>query len=318
LCILNASWFLKGYDSMIKQRTLKNAIRTTGVGLHTGKKIYLTLLPGEIDSGIIFRRIDINPPVEIKATAHNVGETTLSTCLIAGDVRVSTVEHILSAMAGLGIDNAVVELDAPEVPIMDGSAGPFVFLLQSAGVQEQDAYKKFVRVLKEVTLKDGDKVATFLPFDGFKVNFSIAFDLPVFQGRNLETTVDFSSGSFVKEISRARTFGFMHEIEYLRSKGLAQGGSMDNAIVVDEYRILNEDGLRYEDEFVKHKVLDAIGDLYLLGNSLLCEYRAHKSGHSLNNRALRLLMEQKDAWEYVTFDDERSSPITYSKAASAA
>jgi len=303
---------------MIKQRTLKNAIRATGVGLHTGQKIYLTLLPGEIDSGIIFRRVDLNPPVEIKATAHNVGETTLSTCLISGDVRVSTVEHILSAMAGLGIDNAVVELDAPEIPIMDGSAGPFVFLLQSAGIQEQPAPKKFVRVLKEVTLKDGDKVASFLPFDGFKVNFSIAFDLPVFQGRNLETTVDFSSSSFVKEISRARTFGFMHEIEYLRSKGLAQGGSMDNAIVVDEYRILNEDGLRYEDEFVKHKVLDAIGDLYLLGNSLLCEYRAHKSGHSLNNRALRLLIEQTDAWEYVTFEDEFSAPIRYSKAASAA
>lgn len=303
---------------MIRQRTLKNAVRATGVGLHTGQKIYLTLLPGEIDSGIIFRRTDLNPPVEIKATAHNVGETTLSTCLISGDVRVSTVEHILSAMAGLGIDNAVVELDAPEVPIMDGSAGPFIFLLQSAGVQEQDAPKKFVRVLKEVTLKDGDKVATFLPFDGFKVNFSIAFDLPVFQGRNLETTVDFSSKTFVQEISRARTFGFMHEIEYLRSKGLAQGGSMDNAIVVDEYRILNEDGLRYEDEFVKHKVLDAIGDLYLLGNSLLCEYRAHKSGHSLNNRALRLLMEQRDAWEYVTFQDEQSAPITFSRAASAA
>lgn len=303
---------------MIKQRTLKNTIRATGVGLHTGQKIYLTLHPADIDTGIIFRRVDLNPPVEIKATAHNVGETTLSTCLIVGDVRVSTVEHILSAMAGLGIDNALVELDAPEVPIMDGSAGPFVFLLQSAGIQEQPAYKKFVRVLKEVTLKDGDKVATFLPFDGFKVNFSIAFDLPVFQGRNLETTVDFSSGSFVKDISRARTFGFMHEIEYLRSKGLAQGGSMDNAIVVDEYRILNEDGLRYEDEFVKHKVLDAIGDLYLLGNSLLCEYRAHKSGHSLNNRALRLLMEQKDAWEYVTFDEASDVPIAYSQAASAA
>jgi len=303
---------------MIKQRTLKNTIRATGVGLHTGQKIYLTLHPADIDTGIIFRRVDLNPPVEIKATAHNVGETTLSTCLIAGDVRISTVEHILSAMAGLGIDNALVELDAPEIPIMDGSAGPFVFLLQSAGIQEQSAPKKFVRVLKEVTLKDGDKVATFLPFNGFKVNFSIAFDLPVFQGRNLETTVDFSSGSFVKEISRARTFGFMHEIEYLRSKGLAQGGSMDNAIVVDEYRILNEDGLRYEDEFVKHKVLDAIGDLYLLGNSLLCEYRAHKSGHSLNNRALRLLMEQKDAWEYVTFDEASDAPIAYSQAATAA
>ena len=303
---------------MIKQRTLKNAVRSTGVGLHTGKKIYLTLLPGEVDTGIIFRRVDLNPPVEIKATAKNVGETTLSTCLISGDVRVSTVEHILSAMAGMGIDNAVVELDAAEVPIMDGSASPFVFLLQSAGIQEQSAPKKFVRVLKEVTLKDGDKVASFLPFEGFKVNFSIAFDLPVFQGRNLETTVDFSSSAFVKDISRARTFGFMHEIEYLRSKGLAQGGSMDNAIVVDEYRILNEDGLRYEDEFVKHKVLDAIGDLYLLGNSLLCEYRAHKSGHSLNNRALRLLMDQEDAWEYVTFEDEINVPITYLTANTAA
>ena len=303
---------------MIKQRTLKNAIRTTGVGLHTGQKIYLTLLPGEIDSGIIFRRVDLSPPVEIKATAKNVGETTLTTCLISGDVRVSTVEHILSAMAGMGIDNAVVELDAPEIPIMDGSASPFVFLLQSAGVQEQSAYKKFVRVLKEVTLRDGDKVASFLPFEGFKVNFSIAFDLPVFQGRSLETTIDFSSKVFVKDISRARTFGFMHEIEYLRSKGLAQGGSMDNAIVVDEYRILNEDGLRYEDEFVKHKVLDAIGDLYLLGHSLLCEYKAHKSGHSLNNRALRLLMDQEDAWEYVTFEDEKLVPIQYLNVASAA
>jgi len=303
---------------MIKQRTLKNAVRATGVGLHTGQKIYLTLLPGDIDSGIVFRRVDLNPPVEIKATAKNVGETTLSTCLVQDGVRVSTIEHLLSAMAGLGIDNAVVELNSAEVPIMDGSAGPFVFLLQSAGVQEQNAPKKFVRVLKEVTLKDGDKVASFLPYEGFKVNFSIAFDLPVFQGRSLETTVDFSSGSFVKHISRARTFGFMHEIEYLRSKGLAQGGSMDNAIVVDEYRILNEDGLRYEDEFVKHKVLDAIGDLYLLGNSLLCEYRAHKSGHSLNNRALRLLIDQPDTWEFVIFEDETSAPISYSPAMSAA
>lgn len=301
---------------MIRQRTLKNAIRATGVGLHTGQKIYLTLLPGEIDSGIIFRRVDLDPPVEIEAKAANVGETTLSTCLMNGEVRVSTVEHLLSAMAGLGIDNAVIELNAPEVPIMDGSAGPFVFLLQSAGIQEQKAPKKFVRVLKEVTIKDGDKVASFIPFDGFKVTFSIAFDLPVFQGRTLETSVDFSSTSFIKEISRARTFGFMHEIEYLRSKGLAQGGSMDNAIVVDEYRILNEDGLRYEDEFVKHKVLDAIGDLYLLGNSLIGEYRAHKSGHSLNNRTLRLLMEQTDAWEFVTFEDEKLAPISYARAIS--
>jgi UDP-3-O-[3-hydroxymyristoyl] N-acetylglucosamine deacetylase len=296
---------------MIKQRTLKNSIRTTGVGLHTGDKIHLTLLPAPIDSGIVFRRVDLNPPVEIKATAKNVGETTLSTCLIKDDVRVSTVEHLMSAMAGMGIDNALVELTGPEIPIMDGSAGPFVFLIQSAGVQEQNAPKKFVRIKKEVTLKDGDKFATFVPFNGFKVSFSIEFDHPVFKDRRPQTELDFSSSSFVKDISRARTFGFMHEIEYLRSKGLARGGSMENAIVVDQYRILNEEGLRFEDEFVKHKVLDAIGDLYMLGNSLICEYKAHKSGHSLNNRALRLLLEQPDAWEVVTFDEGQAVPITY-------
>lgn len=303
---------------MIKQRTLKNSIRTTGVGLHTGDKIHLTLLPAPIDSGIVFRRVDLNPPVEIKAAAKNVGETTLSTCLIKDDVRVSTVEHLMSAMAGMGIDNAIVELTGPEIPIMDGSAGPFVFLIQSAGVQEQNAPKKFVRIKKEVTLSDGDKFATFLPFDGFKVSFSIEFDHPVFKDRRPQTELDFSSSSFVKDISRARTFGFMHEIEYLRSKGLARGGSMDNAIVVDQYRILNEEGLRFEDEFVKHKVLDAIGDLYMLGNSLICEYKAHKSGHSLNNRALRLLLEQPEAWEIVTFDENQQVPITYIKPIAAA
>ncbi len=303
---------------MIKQRTLKNAIRTTGVGLHTGDQIHLTLLPAPVDTGRVFRRVDLSPPVEIKATAHNVGETTLSTCLIKDDVRVSTVEHLMSAMAGLGIDNAIVELNAPEIPIMDGSAGPFVFLIQSAGVQEQNAPKKFLRVKKEVTLKDGDKFATFTPFDGFKVSFSIEFDHPVFKDRRPQAELDFSSSTFVKDISRARTFGFMHEIEYLRSKGLARGGSMDNAIVVDQYRILNEDGLRFEDEFVRHKVLDAIGDLYMLGNSLLCEYKAHKSGHSLNNRALRLLLDQPDAWEWVTFDEKQQLPIAYMSPIAAA
>lgn len=296
---------------MIKQRTLKNAIRTTGVGLHTGDQIHLTLLPAPVDTGIVFRRVDLNPSVEIKATAKNVGETTLSTCLIKDDVRVSTVEHLMSALAGLGIDNAIVELNAPEIPIMDGSAGPFVFLIQSAGVQEQNAPKKFVRIKKEVTLWDGDKFASFLPFDGFKVSFSIEFDHPVFRDRRPHTELEFSSSTFVKDISRARTFGFMHEIEYLRSKGLARGGSMDNAIVVDQYKILNEDGLRFEDEFVKHKVLDAIGDLYMLGNSLICEYKAHKSGHSLNNRALRLLLEQSEAWELITFEESQELPIAY-------
>lgn len=298
---------------MIKQRTLKNAIRATGVGLHTGEKIYLTLLPAPVDTGIVFRRVDLDPVVEIQAKAENVGDTTLSTTLVKGDVRVSTVEHLLSAIAGMGIDNAVVEVSAPEVPIMDGSAGPFVFLIQSAGIEEQNAPKKFIRIKRPVVVEDGDKIASFLPFDGFKVSFSIDFDHPVFKGRTLEASVDFSSTSFVKEVSRARTFGFMHEIEYLRSKGLAKGGSVDNAIVVDEYRILNEDGLRYEDEFVKHKILDAIGDLYLLGNSLIGEFRAHKSGHALNNKSLRQLIAQKDAWEVVTFEDESKAPISYVK-----
>ncbi|GAA5444242.1 UDP-3-O-acyl-N-acetylglucosamine deacetylase [Microbulbifer sp. NBRC 101763] len=298
---------------MIKQRTLKNAIRATGVGLHTGKKVVLTLKPAPVDTGIVFRRTDLDPVVEIEARAENVGDTLLSTTLVKGDVRIATVEHLLSAMAGLGIDNAVVELSAQEVPIMDGSAGPFVFLIQSAGIQEQSAPKKFLRIKKPITVEEGDKVASFLPFDGFKVSFTIDFDHPVFQGRNLTSSVDFSSTSFVKEVSRARTFGFMHEIEYLRSKGLVQGGSVDNAIVIDQYRILNEGGLRYEDEFVKHKILDAIGDLYLLGTSLIGEFKAFKSGHSLNNKSLRHLMTQKDAWEMVTFEGEQEAPISYIK-----
>jgi UDP-3-O-[3-hydroxymyristoyl] N-acetylglucosamine deacetylase len=296
---------------MIRQRTLRNTIRATGIGLHTGEKVYLTLKPAPVDSGIIFRRSDLSPPVEIAATAENVGETRLSTTLVEGDVRVSTVEHLLSAMAGLGIDNAIIEVSAPEVPIMDGSAGPFVFLIQSAGIEEQSAAKKFIRIKKEITVKQGDKVASFLPYDGFKVTFTIDFDHPVFRGRKVNASMDFSSTSFVKEISRARTFGFMHEMEFLRAQGLARGGSVDNAIVVDEYRILNEDGLRYEDEFVKHKILDAIGDLYLLGKSLIGEFRAHKSGHALNNALLRQLLVQRDAWEMVTFADADMAPISY-------
>ena len=302
---------------MIKQRTLRNEIRATGVGLHTGEKVYLTLKPAAPDTGIVFRRVDLDPVVEIEARAKNVGDTRLSTALVKGDVKVSTVEHLLSAMAGLGIDNAYVELSAPEVPIMDGSAGPFVFLIQSAGITEQDAAKKFIRIKREVTVEIDDKIASFLPFDGFKVAFTIDFDHPVFKGRKVHAEVDFSSTSFVKEISRARTFGFMHEIEYLRSQGLARGGSVDNAIVVDEYRILNEDGLRYEDEFVKHKILDAIGDLYLLGNSLIGEFRAVKSGHALNNAVLRKLISEQDAWEVVTFDDPRDAPISYVSPVSA-
>ncbi|MDO8861402.1 UDP-3-O-acyl-N-acetylglucosamine deacetylase [Haliea sp. E1-2-M8] len=297
---------------MIRQRTLRNAIKATGVGLHTGEKVYLTLCPAPINAGIVFRRVDLDPVVEIPARAENVRDTTLSTTLIANGEKVSTVEHLLSAMAGLGIDNAFIDVSASEVPIMDGSAGPFVFLIQSAGIEEQNAAKKFIRIKRPVTVEDGDKTASFLPFDGFKVSFSIDFDHPVFRERSPHAEIDFSSTSFVKEVSRARTFGFMHEIEYLRSQGLARGGSVDNAIVVDEYRILNQDGLRYDDEFVKHKILDAIGDLYLLGYGVIGEYRAHKSGHALNNASLRALIAQPDAWEMVTFDDEATAPISYS------
>ena len=303
---------------MIRQRTLKNTIRATGVGLHSGEKVYLTLKPAPVDAGIVFRRTDLDPVVEIRACAENVGETMLSTTLVKDGVRVATVEHLLSAMAGLGIDNCFVELSAAEVPIMDGSAGPFVFLLQSAGFEEQDAAKRFIRIKREVTLEEGDKKATFLPFDGFKVSFGIDFDHPVFKGRAQTATVDFSSTSFVKEVSRARTFGFMHDIENLRAMNLALGGSVDNAIVVDDYKILNEDGLRYDDEFVKHKLLDAIGDLYQLGNSLIGEFRGIKSGHDLNNKLLRKLRAEEDAWEVVTFDDEATAPISYMKPVLAA
>ena len=303
---------------MIRQRTLKNVIRATGVGLHTGEKVYLTVRPAPANAGIVFRRVDLDPVVEIPAGADKVGETTLSTTLVQDGVKVGTVEHLLSAMAGLGIDNAYVELSAPEVPIMDGSAGPFVFLLQSAGIKEQDAAKKFIRIKKEVTVREDDKVATFKPFDGFKVTFSIEFDHPVFEDRNQVASIDFSSTSFVKEVARARTFGFMRDIEFLRSQNLALGGSVDNAIVVDEYRILNEDGLRYDDEFVKHKMLDAIGDLYQLGHSLIGEFVGHKSGHALNNALLRELLKQEDAWELVTFEDAENAPISYVKPVMAA
>ena len=296
---------------MIRQRTLRNTIRATGVGLHTGDKVYLTLRPAPVNTGIVFRRVDLDPVVEIPAQAHSVGETTLSSTLLKGDVRVSTVEHLMSAFAGLGIDNCYVELSSPEVPIMDGSAGPFVFLIQSAGIEEQKAAKRFIRIKRPVTVVDGEKEATFLPYDGFKISFTIDFDHPVFRDRSPHAEIDFSTTSFVKEVSRARTFGFMHEIEYLRSKGLARGGSVDNAIVIDQYRILNEGGLRYEDEFVRHKILDAIGDLYLLGYGLVGEFRAYKSGHALNNRVLRELIAQRDAWEMVTFEDTVEAPVTY-------
>ncbi len=303
---------------MINQRTLKNVIRATGVGLHTGDKVYLTLRPAAPNTGIVFRRVDLEHSVELLARPENVIDTTLSTTLGRDGVRVSTVEHLLSAMAGLGVDNAYVDISAPEVPIMDGSAGPFVFLIQSAGVEEQPVPKQFMRIKRTIRVDDGDKWAQFEPCEGFKVSFGIEFNHPVFKECTTEATVDFSTTSFVKEVSRARTFGFMRDLERLRENNLARGGTLDNAIVVDDYRIVNEDGLRYEDEFVKHKILDAIGDLYLLGYSLIGAFSGYKSGHALNNRLLRALLEDKSAWEMVTFDDSVDVPIIYMQPVSVA
>ncbi len=296
---------------MIKQRTLKNVIRATGVGLHTGKKVYLVLRPAPANTGIVFRRVDLEPPVGIKATPNNVGDTSLATTLVKGDVRIATVEHLLSAFAGFGVDNAYVDLSADEVPIMDGSAGPFVFLIQSAGVEEQNAVKRYIRIRRTVRVEDGDKWAMVGPFKGFKVGFTIEFDHPVFNDRDGFAEIDFSTTSFVKEVSRARTFGFQRDVELLQERNLALGGSLDNAVVVDDYRILNEDGLRYNDEFVKHKILDAIGDLYLLGHSLVGAFRGYKSGHALNNRLLKALLADSEAWELVSYKDEVEVPISF-------
>jgi UDP-3-O-[3-hydroxymyristoyl] N-acetylglucosamine deacetylase len=302
---------------MLMQRTLKSAIRATGIGLHTGRKVYMTLRPAAANTGIVFRRVDLDPPVDVVGDALNVGETTLGTTLVQGDVKVATVEHLLAAMAGLGIDNARVDLTAPEVPIMDGSAAPFVFLLQSAGIAEQDAPKQFVRIRKAVRVEDGDKWAEFRPYAGFRVNFRIDFDHAVFKRHTQHASVDFSSTSFLKEVSRARTFGFVREIEALRSRNLTLGGNMGNAIVLDDFRVLNEDGLRFEDEFVKHKILDAIGDLYLLGHALIGEYTGYKSGHALNNRLLRTLRASTGASEVVTFENSGKAPIAFLAPAAA-
>ena len=300
---------------MLRQRTLKTAIRATGVGLHTGEKVYMTLRPAAENSGVTFRRVDLDQPVDIPADATLVGETMLGTTLIKDGVKVATVEHLMSALAGLGIDNLNVDLSAPEVPIMDGSAGPFVFLLQSAGIEEQHAAKKFVRIKKKIRIEEDDKWAEFKPFNGFKVNFNIAFNHPVFNKLSQSASIDFSSTSFLKEVSRARTFCFLRDVETLRARNLTLGGSMDNAIVLDDYRILNEDGLRYANEFVIHKILDAIGDIYLLGHSLIGEFSAHKSGHDLNNKLLRAMLEDKSVWEEVTFSDPKKAPISYATPA---
>ena len=296
---------------MIKQRTLKNMIRATGVGLHTGEKVYMTLRPAAVNTGIVFRRVDLPVPVEIKAEAHAVGDTRLSSSLEKNGVKVSTIEHLMSAFAGLGIDNAYVDLTAAEVPIMDGSAGPFVFLLQSAGIEEQSALKKYIRVKKSVHVMEGDKWVRFDPYHGFKLSFGIDFNHPAFAQAGKTVTIDFADTSYIKEVSRARTFGFMQDVETLRSHGLALGGSFDNAIVMDEYRILNSDGLRYDNEFVKHKVLDAIGDLYLLGYPLIGAFSGFKSGHALNNRLSRCLLEDTQAWEFVTFDKPEQVPEAF-------
>jgi len=296
---------------MINQRTLKNVIRATGVGIHSGEKVFMTLRPAPVNTGIIFRRTDLDPVMEVPAFATHVGDTSMNTSLEQNGVRVSTVEHLMSAFAGLGIDNAYVDLSNAEVPIMDGSAGPFVFLIQSAGIEEQSAAKRFIRILKPVEARLDDKWARFDPFDGFRVSFKIDFNHPVFRSHQSFASVDFSTTSYLKEIARARTFGFMRDIEMLRERNLVLGGSMDNAVVLDDYRVLNEDGLRYEDEFVKHKVLDAIGDLYLLGHGLIGAFSGYKSGHELNNILLRKLLDQPSAWEEVTFDDSEAIPVSY-------
>ena len=302
---------------MIKQRTLKNVIRATGVGIHTGEKVLMTLRPAAVDTGIVFRRVDLDPVADIPANALNVGDTSMNTTLEHDGARVSTVEHLLSALAGLGIDNCYVDLSSAEVPIMDGSAGPFVFLVQSAGIEEQSLAKRFIRILEPVEVRQDDKWARFEPYDGYKVSFKIEFDHPVFESHTSFASIDFSTTSYLKEIARARTFGFVRDLEMLRERNLVLGGSLDNAVVLDDYRVLNEDGLRYEDEFVKHKMLDAIGDLYLLGRSLIGAYSGYKSGHGLNNLLLRELLQRPEAWEEVTFDDAGTAPISYAQPAHA-
>lgn len=297
---------------MLKQRTLKTLIRASGVGLHGGVKVTMVMRPAAPDTGIVFRRVDLAEPVDIPATAVGIGDTRMCSCLECdtpqGRVKVGTIEHLMSALAGLGIDNAYIDLDAPEVPILDGSAAPFVFLIQSAGIEEQNAPKRFIRVKETIEVTDGDKWARFEPYDGYKLSFSIVFNHPAITKSAQKAEMDFAEHSFLREIARARTFGFMQEVEWLRENGLALGGGLENAIVLDEFRVLNSDGLRYADEFVKHKVLDAIGDLYLIGHPLLAAFTAHKSGHALNNMLARELLARPDAWELVTFEEEAAAP----------
>ena len=293
---------------MLKQRTLKSLIRASGVGLHSGVKVNMTLRPAAPDTGIVFRRVDLDPVVDLPASALMVGDTRMCSCLENKGAKVGTIEHLMSAFAGLGIDNAFVDLDAAEVPILDGSAAPFVFLIQSAGIEEQPAAKKFIRVTRPIEVRDGDKWARFEPYDGYKLTFSIIFNHPAIDKSAQSVSVDFAEQSYTREVARARTFGFMQDVEMLRENGLALGGGLENAIVLDEYRVLNSDGLRYGDEFVKHKVLDAVGDLYLLGHPLLAAFTAHKSGHALNNMLARQLLQERESWEWATFEDQSQAP----------
>lgn len=297
---------------MIKQRTLKRIVQATGVGLHTGKKVTLTMRPAPANTGVIYRRTDLNPPVDFPADAKSVRDTMLCTCLVnEDDVRISTVEHLNAALAGLGIDNIVIEVNAPEIPIMDGSATPFVFLLLDAGIEELRTAKKFIRIKETVRVEDGDKWAEMRPYNGFKLDFTIDFNHPAIDASTQRYKLDFSAESFMSQISRARTFGFMRDIEYLQSKGLCLGGSFDCAIVVDDYRVLNDDGLRFEDEFVRHKMLDAIGDLFMCGYNIIGEFTAFKSGHALNNKLLQAVLAKESAWEFVTFEDEAQMPVAF-------
>jgi UDP-3-O-[3-hydroxymyristoyl] N-acetylglucosamine deacetylase len=293
---------------MLRQRTLKSLISASGVGLHTGQKVSMKLRPAPPETGIVFRRVDLASPVDIPARAESVGDTRLSSCLIKDGVRVSTVEHLMSALGGLGVDNAYVDLDGAEMPIMDGSASPFVLLIQQAGIEEQAAPKRFLRVTRKVEVKNGDKWARLEPYDGYKLSFSIEFRHPVIERSTQSVSIDFAETSYLKEIARARTFGFMHEVEDLRENGLALGGGLDNAVVLDEYRVLNTDGLRFADEFIRHKLLDAIGDLYLLGKPLLGAFSAHKSGHALNNQLVRAMLAEQGALELVSFERQEDAP----------
>ncbi|MCE0494259.1 UDP-3-O-acyl-N-acetylglucosamine deacetylase [Vibrio salinus] len=297
---------------MIRQRTLKEIVKTTGVGLHSGRKVTLTLRPAAANTGVIYRRTDVNPPVDFPVAPESVRDTMLCTALVNDEgIRISTVEHLNAALAGVGIDNIIVEVDAPEIPIMDGSSSPFVFLLQQAGIEMQNAPKRFIRVKKTIRIEDGDKWAELRPFNGFRMDFEIEFNHPAIDAEQQRMVFDFSSSAFVKEISRARTFGFMRDIENLQSQNLCLGGSFDCAIVLDEYRILNEEGLRFRNEFVTHKILDAIGDLYMNGHSVVGEFRAYKSGHGLNNQLLRALLADQEAWEWATYEQESGSPVSF-------